>query len=126
MVLVILIDAFTFSAAETAKLLCMTEGAVKEGLKRARRRLHSLVAGNGKDIDRNGRPTRQAGAEMTATLFETFVTGFRKGDAGMIRRAYLSLVAQGAMIQKVSREEGRHSFTLRDPDGHLLEFFQHI
>ncbi|MFP4975163.1 sigma-70 family RNA polymerase sigma factor [Paenibacillus sp. CN-4] len=126
MVLVILIDAFAFRAAETAELLGMTEGAVKEGLKRARRRLHSLAAGNGEDIARNERPTRQTGGEMTTALFETFLTGFRKGDAGMICRAYLSLAAQGVTIEKVSREEGRYSFTMRDPDGHLLEFFQNV
>jgi RNA polymerase sigma factor (sigma-70 family) len=126
MVLVILIDAFAFSAAESADLLHMTEGAVKEGLKRARRRLHSLVAGNGNDIVRNGKPKRQASGEMTTALFETLVVGFQKGNAGMICRAYLSLAAQGVTIEKVSVEEGRYSFTLRDPDGHLIEFFQNI
>jgi RNA polymerase sigma factor (sigma-70 family) len=125
-VLVILIDAFAFSAAESAALLRMTEGAVKEGLKRARRRLHSLASANGQDIAGNGKPKRPAGGEMTAPLFETFLAGFRKGDAGMICRAYLSLVAQGVTIDKVSREEGHYSFTLRDPDGHLIGFLQNI
>ncbi|MFD1954558.1 sigma-70 family RNA polymerase sigma factor [Paenibacillus thailandensis] len=126
MVLVILIDAFAFSAAEAAELLGMTEGAVKEGLKRARRRLHSLVSGSGRDNARERRSKGHSGADLTADLFETFVAGFRSGDAAMICRAYLSLAAQGVTIEKVSREPGRYSFTLRDPDGHLLELFQKI
>ncbi|BFH62012.1 RNA polymerase sigma factor [Paenibacillus azoreducens] len=126
MVLVILIDAFVFSAAETALLLRMTEGAVKEGLKRARRRLHSFAGGNRQDIVRNGKPKRRVGEDMPTVLFETFVAGFQKGDAEMICRAYLSLASQGVMIEKVSVEEGRYSFALRDPDGHLIGFFQNI
>lgn len=125
-VLVILMDAFAFSAAESAELLHMTEGAVKEGLKRARRRLRSLLVRNGNDIVRNEKPKRQAGAEITTSLFEIFVAGFQKGDAEMICRAYLSLAAQGVTIEKVSVEKGRYSFTLRDPDGHVVELFQNI
>jgi RNA polymerase sigma-70 factor (ECF subfamily) len=127
MVLVILMDAFAFTAAESAALLRMTEGAVKEGLKRVRRRLQAFMAGdrhnNGQD---SGKPKSQDGAVMTASLFETFLQGFRQGDAGMICRAYLSLTAQGITIQKVSREAGRYSFTVRDPNGHLIELFQNI
>lgn len=126
MVLIILIDAFAFSAKETAELLHMTEGAVKEGLKRARRRIKSLVPENVENVMRTVKSTMQAGGEMNTTLFETFVAGFREGDAEMICRAYLSLAAQGVIIEKVSLEEGRYSFTLRDPNGHLIELFQNI
>lgn len=126
MVLVILIDAFAFSAAESAALLDMTEGAVKEGLKRARRRLQAFTAGDRIDSTRSGKPIIHDGAVMTTTLFETFLKGFRQGDAGMICRAYLGLAAQGVTIEKVSREAGRYSFTMRDPNGHLIEFFQNI
>jgi RNA polymerase sigma factor (sigma-70 family) len=126
MVLVILINAFAFSAAESAVLLHMTEGAVKEGLKRARRRLQAFVAGERQSSARNAKPKSQDGPVMTASLFETFLKGFHQGDAGMICRAYLSLAAQGVMIEKVSREAGRYSFTLRDPNGHLIELFQNI
>lgn len=125
-VLIILIDAFAFSAAETALLLHMTEGAVKEGLKRARRRLQSLAEGNGHDIVRNRKPKRRNGEDMPAALFETFVSSFQKGDAEMICRAYLSLAAQGVTIQKGSVSGGRYSFTLRDPNGHLIGFFQNM
>ncbi|GMK41233.1 hypothetical protein PCCS19_42890 [Paenibacillus sp. CCS19] len=127
MVLVILIDAFAFTAAESAELLRMTEGAVKEGLKRARRRLQSFTDGDRHNIGRNyGRSKKQNDPVMTASLFETFLQGFREGDAGMICRAYFSLAAQGVTIQKVSREAGRYSFTVRDPNGHLIELFQII
>jgi len=125
-VLVILIDAFAFGAAESAKLLRMTEGAVKEGLKRARRRLHSIAEGYGRDVARRDKAKGPAGGEMTSALFETFLAGFRKGDAGMICRAYLSLAVQGVTIEKVAAERGRYSFTVRDPNGHLIELFQSI
>ena len=82
--------------------------------------------GNGNDIVRTGKQKKQASGEMPPALFETLVAGFQKGDAGMICRAYLSLAAQGVTIEKVSVEQGRYSFTLRDPDGHLIEIFQHI
>ncbi|WP_197479886.1 sigma factor-like helix-turn-helix DNA-binding protein [Paenibacillus swuensis] len=126
MVLVILIDAFKFSTAESGKLLTMTEGAVKEGLKRARRRLHTVAGGDGSDIvdfRKHGRPT---GGEMTSALFETFIAGFRKGDANMICQAYLNLAVQGVTIENLSICKGRYSFTLRDPNGHLIGFFQNI
>ncbi|PWW08689.1 RNA polymerase sigma-70 factor (ECF subfamily) [Paenibacillus cellulosilyticus] len=124
-VLVILIDAFSFSASESAALLRMTEGAVKEGLKRARRRLQAFMAGDRQNNGQVGVKLKSPdGAVMTASLFETFLKGFRQGDAGMICRAYLSLAAQGVTIEKVAREAGRYSFTMRDPNGHLIEFFQ--
>ena len=123
-VLIILIDVFSFSAAESAALLHMTEGAVKEGLKRARRRLRSLADGNGKNIADVGNLKRLGSGEMTISLFETFLEGFRKGDAGMICRAYLSLAAQGVTVEKVTCREGQYSFTIRDPDGHLIGVFQ--
>ncbi|WP_152392721.1 sigma-70 family RNA polymerase sigma factor [Paenibacillus guangzhouensis] len=126
MVLIILIDVFSFSAAESAALLHMTEGAVKEGLKRARRRLRSFVGENGEVNADSTNQKRLGGGEMTTSLFETFLEGFRRGDAGMICRAYLNLAAQGVTLEKVSFEEGRYSFTIRDPDGHLIEFFQTI
>ncbi|WP_181438609.1 RNA polymerase sigma factor [Paenibacillus sambharensis] len=126
MVLVILIDAFAFTASESAKLLHMTEGAVKEGLRRARRRVHALADADENAIARGGKARRQAGGEMPAALFESFVTGFRSGDAGMICRAYLSLAVQGVAIEKVTGEHGHYSFTLRDPNGHLIGMFQHI
>jgi RNA polymerase sigma factor (sigma-70 family) len=126
MVLVILIDAFGFSAAESGELLGMTEGAVKEGLKRARRRLHTVAVENGLDIVGYRKHSRPTGGEMTSALFETFIAGFRKGDANMICQAYLSLAVQGVTIEKVSQGTGRYSFTLRDPNGHLIGFFKNI
>ncbi|MBD3920465.1 sigma-70 family RNA polymerase sigma factor [Paenibacillus sp. PR3] len=127
MVLVILIDAFAFSAAESAALLRMTEGAVKEGLKRARRRLQAFKSGSRQNNGQaGGKHKSPDGTAMTASLFETFLKGFRQGDADMICRAYLSLAAQGVTIEKVSREAGRYSFTMRDPNGHLIEFVQNI
>lgn len=104
----------------------MTEGAVKEGLKRARRRLHSLVAGNGNDFVRNGKPKKQASDEMNTALFETLVAGFQKGNAGMICRAYLSLAAQGVMIEKVSVEEGRYSFIYPEGPGRTFISFSQL
>ncbi|WP_235287707.1 sigma-70 family RNA polymerase sigma factor [Paenibacillus tarimensis] len=126
MVLVILIDGFAFTALESAELLHMTEGAVKEGLRRARRRLHAIAGINGYDTARSIKPKRQAGGEMPVALFESFVTGLRSGDAWMICRAYLSLAAQGVRIEKATTEQGRYFFTLRDPNGHLIGLFQHI
>ncbi|WP_052476291.1 RNA polymerase sigma factor [Cohnella kolymensis] len=81
MVLILMMDIFKFSAAETAELLSTTVGAVKEGLKRARHRLRALA------------------------------TKSREGANKIKLEAEIS---------------GIYSFTFRDPNGHLIAFFQEI
>ncbi|WP_238402990.1 sigma-70 family RNA polymerase sigma factor [Paenibacillus mesophilus] len=129
MVLILVMDIFQFSAAETAELLKSTVGAVKEGLKRARHRLKALAAKSRLSPEENGRfqtnkPKLEAGT--TPALFERFLTGFRAGDPEEICRAYLELSSQGVYIEKITPEAGVYSFTFRDPNGHLIAFFQEI
>lgn len=121
MVLILLMDIFAFTAVETAKLLHMTVGAVKEGVKRARQRLLALAD----DTSHAPRTTRRDSATLlTKEAFEQFLAAFRAGDAYGICETYLRLAGHGVSVEKVSIERNRLFFSVRDPDGHLLHFFQ--
>jgi RNA polymerase sigma factor (sigma-70 family) len=134
MVLILLIDIFKFTASETAELLHTTIGAVKEGLKRARHRLRALAAqsGDGKEEEiHNPKRVSQLKAgnqfpvqSLSKEVFEQFLASFRAGDAAAICRTYLLLVDNGVYIEKVSAAVGQINFTFRDPNGHLIGFFQ--
>jgi RNA polymerase sigma factor (sigma-70 family) len=136
MVLILLVDIFQFTAPETAQLLHTTVGAIKEGLKRARYRLKTLAAqskeGNEEEIHTYARKRQlEAKDQVTAqslskVLFEQFLAAFRAGDPAAICRNYLLLADQGIHVEKASAAEGRVYFTFRDPDGHLISFFQEL
>lgn len=129
MVLVLLIDIFQFRASEAAALLHMTEGAVKEGLKRARHRLQALVSRSEEGLKKKGYSNKnklQSDPVITKEVFEQFLSAFRSGDAEGICRTYLTLAAKGIQIEKVTHSAGHYFFTLRDPNGHLIGFFQEI
>ncbi|WP_240647568.1 sigma-70 family RNA polymerase sigma factor [Paenibacillus nanensis] len=125
MVLILLVDVFRFSAAETGELLHMTVGAVKEGLKRARRRLRTMMNDtNDWRTDRAKPSTGPSDGMLTKESFEQFLSAFREGDAEGICTAYLALASRGMQVESVSVQSGRYSFTFRDPNGHLIEIFQ--
>lgn len=134
MVLILLVDIFQFTASETAQLIHSTQGAVKEGLKRARQRLISLAAQlreNHEDTLANDRQRRRRDAENEATkqslskeMFEQFLAAFRTGDVSAICRNYLLLAKNGVHVEKVTAAGTRVFFTFRDPNGHLISFFQ--
>jgi RNA polymerase sigma factor (sigma-70 family) len=136
MVLILLVDIFQFTAPEAAQLLHTTLGAVKEGLKRARYRLRTLAdqsrEGNEEVIQIFTRKRQlEAGNQVTAQslskeIFEQFLAGFRAGDAAAICRTYLLLADNGIHVEKVSAVGGRIYFTFRDPNGHLISFFQDV
>ncbi|WP_312111649.1 RNA polymerase sigma factor [Brevibacillus reuszeri] len=127
MVLILLIDIFSFTAPETARLLHTTVGAVKEGVKRARHRLQAL-ASQAKDTsdepcDEQGK--RQAAAALvTKEDFEQFLAAFRAGDPYAICDTYLQFAERGMRIEQVSVRADKLYFSVRDPDGHLITFFQ--
>lgn len=120
MVLVLLVDIFRFTAPETAQLLRSTHGAVKEGVKRARSRLRSLAA----ETDRREESRKADGPPLSKEMFERFLSAFRAGNATEICRTYLTLVSSGVLVDKVALKERRVYFTFRDPNGHLISFFQ--
>jgi len=134
MVLILLVDIFQFTTPETAQLLHSTQGAVKEGLKRARQRLITLAARlreNNEDALANDRKRRQRDAANQATLqslskemFEQFLEAFRTGDVTAICHNYLLLARNGVHVENVAVTGTRVYFTFRDPNGHLLSFFQ--
>ncbi len=134
MVLILLIDIFQFTASETAQLIHSTQGAVKEGLKRARQRLITLAAqrrDNPEDSFANDRRGRRREAETEPTMqsvskemFEQFLAAFRTGDVDAICRNYLLLAKNGVQVEKVTAAGTRVYFTFRDPNGHLISFFQ--
>ncbi|MGO0061900.1 sigma-70 family RNA polymerase sigma factor [Brevibacillus fluminis] len=126
MVLILLIDIFSFTAPETAKFLHMTVGAVKEGVKRARLRLTELAAEPRDVPDKppSGKKKEDAAAFMPKDVFEQFLAGFRAGDPAAICRTYLLLTEKGVRVEKICASGGQYSFCLRDPDGHLLSFVQ--
>ncbi|GIP38556.1 hypothetical protein J31TS4_18360 [Paenibacillus sp. J31TS4] len=128
LVLILLLDVFGLSAAETAERLQATTGAVKEGLKRARLRLRALAAQDKQMEQENRHPeaASPSSAGSPQVLFEQFLAGFRAGDPQMICRSYLALAAKGVRIEKAQRTTGVYSFTLRDPNGHLIGFFEDI
>ncbi|MFF0827877.1 sigma factor [Brevibacillus sp. NPDC003359] len=130
MVLILLMDIFSFTAPETATLLYTTIGAVKEGVKRARHRLFVLAEQSRQDeshsskmkFDKVGR--RDSSGFISKEGFEQFLAAFREGDAYAICETYLRLAEQGVSVEKVSVTGDRLFFAVRDPDGHLLHFFQ--
>lgn len=134
MVLILLMDIFQFSASETADLLHTTIGAIKEGLKRARHRLVLLAAqareGNEEGIyhfvqRRNSEAGSHAATQtLNKDMFEQFLASFRAGDPEAICRSYLSLTNHGIHVEKVSTARESYYFTFRDPNGHLISFFQ--
>lgn len=134
MVLILLVDIFQFTATEAAQLIHSTQGAVKEGLKRARQRLLKLAAQlkeNDEDTIADDRQRRHRDAANEATLqslskemFEQFLTAFRTGDVAAICNNYLSLARNGIHVEKVTATGTRVFFTFRDPNGHLISFFQ--
>jgi RNA polymerase sigma factor (sigma-70 family) len=133
MVLILLIDIFQFTAPETAQLLHSTQGAVKEGLKRARQRLLALAVQSREHEDAlaNDRQRRlqEAANKVTSQtlskeMFEQFLAAFRTGDVAAICRSYLFLASKGVNVEKVAATGSRVYFTFRDPNGHLLSFFQ--
>jgi RNA polymerase sigma factor (sigma-70 family) len=130
MVLILLIDIFQFRASEAAKLLHATEGAIKEGLKRARHRLQALVSKSeeegAKKKEHSINKKLQSDPVITKEVFEQFLSAFRAGDAEGICRTYLTLASKGIQIEKVTHSAGRYFFTFRDPNGHLIGFFQEI
>jgi RNA polymerase sigma factor (sigma-70 family) len=134
MVLILLVDIFQFTAPETAQLLHSTQGAVKEGLKRARQRLLALAVQsreNNEDALANDRQRRRKEAANQVTsqslskeMFEQFLAAFRTGDVAAICRSYLLLASNGVHVENDAATGKRVYFTFRDPNGHLLSFFQ--
>ena len=127
MVLILLIDIFSFTAPETARLLHMTLGSVKEGVKRARNRLLSLAnqATDGSEEARHKTSTQQAStASVTKEDFERFLAAFRAGDPYAICDTYLRFVDRGVRVEKVTVQADKLYFSVRDPDGHLIHFIQ--
>jgi RNA polymerase sigma factor (sigma-70 family) len=134
MVLILLVDIFQFTASETAQLIHSTQGAVKEGVKRARQRLIQLAA-QLRENDENTlaserqRRSRDALNESTMQslskeMFEQFLAAFRAGDVTAICHHYLLLARNGVQVEKVTATGTRVYFTFRDPNGHLISFFQ--
>jgi RNA polymerase sigma factor (sigma-70 family) len=138
MVLILLVDILQFTGPEAAQLLHTTVGAVKEGLKRARLRLQALAEAardGGEEAVRSyirkrqqeAGDRREAQTAMTnKLLFEQFLTGFRAGDAEAICRSYILLAENGIQVEKVASAGDQISFTVRDPNGHLIRFFQEL
>ncbi|GAA0323914.1 hypothetical protein GCM10008967_13060 [Bacillus carboniphilus] len=121
MMLVLLIDGFGFKAKETAILLHSTEGAVKEGLKRARHRLKELKTKETvRPIAYTQSPT------VTPALFKALLEGFRTGNPETMCDAYLTLLKNGVGIKDIKQSQGVYYFTFRDPDGHLIKFSTEI
>jgi RNA polymerase sigma factor (sigma-70 family) len=136
MVLILMVDIFQFTALETAQLLHTNIGAVKEGLKRARNRLQKLAIQSREDNEQlidNFDKKRQFKVgnnvplhSLSKEVFEQFLSGFRTGDPMAICRTYLQLVDIGMYVEKVAISESRMYFTFRDPNGHLISFFQDL
>lgn len=117
-VLVILVDIFLFTAKEAAQLIESTEGAVKEALKRARKRLAKLQAENGASVP----PSPLQEPSGSPAWFEALIHGFQTANPYAIANAYLSISANRITLRQVQRSGQALFFTFRDPDGHLLAF----
>jgi len=139
MVLILLVDIFQFTARETAQLIHSSEGAVKEGVKRARKRLHQLtiqLQQNPELVSASFQHVRAREGERSSSshlsqgsareLFEIFLKGFRSGNPRLIYEAYNHLENSSLEVMPVRLEDRRVYFTFRDPDGHLLSFFSEI
>lgn len=123
-VLIILVDVFSYTAKEAAQLIHSTEGAVKEALKRARKRLKSFSVKQ--DIQEvSTKESRQVIGPPFA-WFEQLLQGFRSANPYAIANAYLSIRSQNILLRDVQRSGETLSFTFRDPDGHLLTFTTNI
>lgn len=121
-VLVILVDIFSFTAKEAAQLIESTEGAVKEALRRARKRLAKLQAENETSLP----PSQPSQPFGSSAWFEGLIHGFQTANPYAIANAYLSISANRIALHQVQRSGQALSFTFRDPDGHLLAFTTRI
>lgn len=118
-VLIILIDIFSYTAREAAQLIQSTEGAVKEALKRARKRLKGIRASG--EIHGYALPSeRNQESRDTLEWMESLIRGFQSANPYAIANAYLSMQSRRIQLQRVQRAGERLLFTFRDPDGHLL------
>ena len=109
---VILAEAYDYSAREIADMLDATEGAAKAALYRARKRLSTLA---------RGMPTINIGprAERQTFLIERFLGAFRRREPMAIAEAYLRLRRAGIQTER-SVLKGKMYFTFRDPEGNAF------
>ncbi len=123
-VLIILVDVFFYTAKEAAQLIHSTEGAVKEALKRARKRLNSFSVKQ--DIQDESTKESQQQTRQSFAWIEQLLHGFQSANPYAIANAYLSIRSQNILLRNVQRSGETLFFTFRDPDGHLLTFTTNI
>ncbi|WP_337100287.1 RNA polymerase sigma factor [Paenibacillus sp. YIM B09110] len=118
LVILLLMDAFGFTARETGKMIGAAEGAVQVTLGRARARLKKLASQL--SFDRSGsvpERTKVEQAEFGRLDFEALVEAFRRRDAKAICLSYRGLVQQQAFVSNVRLVGGKIYFHFTDPDG---------
>ncbi|GAB6928672.1 hypothetical protein JCM10914A_26550 [Paenibacillus sp. JCM 10914] len=116
-VLIVLVDVFRYTAKEAALMIESTEGAVKETLKRARKRLQSIHA----STKREGRtisPPRTG--RMSGEWLDSFIHAFQTANGFAVANTYLSMREADLTLQQVQRLGRTLYFTFQDPDGHWL------
>jgi RNA polymerase sigma factor (sigma-70 family) len=117
-VLILLIDAFAFTAQETASLFGQTEGSVKAALHRARIRLKTAVERHPECWNDSVLIATHRG--LSIEVFEAFVDGFRRCDPYAIYQSYQAMVSDGATLERIELRGNMLYFTVLDPDGNRL------
>ncbi|MDQ0115109.1 RNA polymerase sigma factor [Paenibacillus harenae] len=118
LVILLLMDAFGFTAKETGVMIGAAEGAVQVTLGRARGRLKKLAGRLAFDHNGSGpERTRAEQAEYGRLDFEALVEAFRRRDAKAICLSYRGLVQRQAFVSNVQLAGGKMFFYFTDPDG---------
>lgn len=117
-VIILLTEAFDFTAKETAALIKDTESNVYTTLhgtkKKLKRYLHLQV---NLPQEKN---RKKADKRIDPSLFEDFLKGFRTKNPKLIYESYLSMNGLGMEIRKVRSVGMSICFHLTDPDGTVL------
>lgn len=118
LVILLLMDAFGFSARETGEMIGAAEGAVQVTLGRARVRLKKLASRLAFDKSGSGpERTKAEQADYGQLDFEALVEAFRRRDAKAICLSYRGLVQQQTFVSNVQLVGGKLYFHFTDPDG---------
>lgn len=117
-VVVLLTEAFAFTAKETAALIDDTESNVYTTLHRTKKKLRRYLhiqASLPQEMTK-----KKPSSMIDPSLFENFLNGFRTRNPKLIYESYLSINGLGMEVRKTMHVGMRICFYVKDPDGNVL------
>ncbi|WP_169911097.1 RNA polymerase sigma factor [Evansella clarkii] len=117
-VIILLTEAFDFTAKETAALIKDSESNVYTTLHRTKKKLKRYLH---LQVNLPQEKFRKKADQMIdPSLFENFLNGFRTKNPKLIYESYLSMNGLGMEIRKVRSVGKSICFNVTDPDGNVL------